>query len=82
MANVYQGKADGRQSEDEALPVSRFRPAYRALSEDERALHDAIKAKAVELEAVFNSVKSGRYQSLAMTSLEESVMWIIKELTS
>jgi hypothetical protein len=27
-------------------------------------------------------VKAGRYNSLALTSLEESVMWVIKELTS
>lgn len=81
MANVYEGKTDGRQS-DENIAVSRFRPRYRALTDDEKALHDAIKDKAAELEALFGKVKPGRYNSLAITSLEQSVMWVVKELTS
>jgi uncharacterized protein YoxC len=81
MAHVYEGKPDGRQA-DTAIPVSRFRPQYRALTDDEKALHDEIKGKAAELEAVFEKVKNGRYKSLAMTELETSVMWIVKELTS
>lgn len=82
MANVYEGKPDGRQSDDVAHKVSRFRPTYRALTDDEKALHDEIKTRAAELEVVFEKVKNGRYKSLAMTELETSVMWIIKELTS
>lgn len=81
MANVYEGKPDDRQA-DTAITVSRFRPRYRALTDDEKALHDALKDKAAELEVLFNKVKDGRYKSLAFTSLEESVMWIVKELTS
>ncbi len=81
MAHVYEGAPDGRQS-DEHIPVSRFRPRYRALTDDEKALHDAIKSKAAELEALFEQVKPGRYRSLGMTALEESVMWTVKELTS
>ncbi len=81
MAHVYEGKPDGRQA-DTAIAVSRFRPRYRALTDDEKALHDALKAKAVELEELYVKVKPGRYSSLAMTSLEESLMWIVKELTS
>lgn len=82
MAHVYDGPTDGRQSADVAAPVSRFRPTYRALTDAEKALHDEIKAKATELEALFERVKTGRYRSLGMTALEESVMWTIKELTS
>lgn len=82
MANVYDGKPDGRQSSDQAAPVSRFRPTYRALSDEEKALHDELKAKAAEMEALYARVKPGRYNSLAITSLEQSVMWIVKELTS
>jgi hypothetical protein len=81
MADVFEGKPDGRQA-DSAIPVSRFRPRYRALTDEEKALHDALKDKAAELEALFGKVKPGRYNSLAMTSLEESIMWIVKELTS
>lgn len=82
MAHVYEGKPDARQSDDVTLKPSRFRPTYRALTDDEKALHDALKAKAAELEVLFNQVKPGHYQSLAMTSLENSLMWIVKELTS
>ena len=82
MAHVYEGAPDGRQSDDPSMPTSRFRPRYRALSADEKALHDEIKAKATELEALFERVKSGRYRALGFTALEESVMWTIKELTS
>lgn len=80
MADVFEGKPDGRQA-DTQIPVSRFRPRYRALTDDEKALHDAIKAKAEELEQLYDRVKGGRYRALALTALEESVMWVVKELT-
>lgn len=82
MPHVYAGTPDARQSADVAEPVSRFRPRYRALTDAEKALHDEIKGKAAELEALFERVKPGRYRSLGMTALEESVMWTVKELTS
>lgn len=82
MADVFEGAPDARQSTDTAEAVSRFRPRYRALMDDEKALHDAIKAKAVELETLFEQVKPGRYRALSLTALEEAVMWNIKELTS
>ena len=81
MPHVYDGKPDGRQSE-ERIKVSRFRPKYRALSDDEKALHDQIKDQATVLEGLFEKLNGGRYQALAFTALEESVMWAIKELTS
>lgn len=80
--NVFEGDPDARQSADVAEPVSRFRPRYRALTDDEKALHDDIKGKASELEALFDRVKPGRYRSLGHTALEEAVMWTVKELTS
>lgn len=82
MANVFEGTADARQGADVNMPVSRFRPRYRALTDDEKALHDALKDKAAELEALFGKIKAGRYNALAITSLEQSIMWIVKELTS
>jgi hypothetical protein len=82
MADVFQGQADARQSGDVSHPVSRFRPTYRALTDSEKALHDEIKTKAAELEALFGRVKPGRYNALAMTALEQAVMWVVKELTS
>ena len=82
MPNVYEGTPDARQSADVAHPVSPFRPTYRALTDAEKLLHDELKDKAAELEALFQQVKPGRYNSLAVTSLEQSIMWIVKELTS
>jgi hypothetical protein len=81
VAHVYEGAPDGRQSA-EAITLSRFRPKYRALTDAEKALHDEIKSKATELEALFEQVKAGRYRSLGITALEEAVMWTVKELTS
>ena len=82
MADLYEGKPDARQSADVKHPVSRFRPTYRALTDDEKSLHDQLKDKAAELEVLFSKVKPGRYNALAITSLEQSIMWIVKELTS
>jgi len=80
--HVFEGAPDGRQSADLQERVSRFRPRYRALTDAEKALHDAIKGKATELEALFEQVKPGRYRALGLTALEEAVMWTVKELTS
>ena len=80
--HVYEDQPDARQSDDVNMPTSRFRPRYRALNEEEKALHDAIKAKATELEILFERVKPGRYRALGLTALEESVMWTVKELTA
>ena len=82
MANVFGGEADARQSSNTGEPTSRFRPVYRALTDEEKSLHDRLKAKAVELELLFEEVKPGRYRSLGFTALEESIMWTVKELTS
>jgi hypothetical protein len=81
MAHLYDGEPDARQ-QDGAVAVSRFRPRYRALSDEQQRLHDEIKAQAVALEALFRKAGSGRYHSLAITALEQAVMWIVKELTS
>ncbi len=83
MTHIYENQPDARQAaEGEQVQLSRFRPRYRHLSDDEKALHDAIKTKAAELEALFEQVKPGRYRALGLTALEESVMWTVKELTS
>ena len=60
----------------------RFRLRNPALTDEQLALHDAIKTKATELEVLFEQVKAGRYRALGFTALEESVMWTIKELTA
>lgn len=82
MSNVYEGRADARQQAAIDAPVSRFRPRYRALTDDEKKLHDALKDIAEELAELIEKVKPGRYRSLGLTALEEAVMWTVKELTS
>jgi hypothetical protein len=79
----YDDLTDDRIAQLETLAQSwRWMGADRALTDEEIALHDAIKSKATELETLFDQVKPGRYRSLGMTALEESVMWAVKELTS
>lgn len=86
MANIYDGPPDYRQSDREDYPLSRFRPRYRALSDEEKKLHDEIKELAAMLEASMvraNDLRGNpRYHALAITSLEQSVMWAVKGLTS
>lgn len=81
MTHIYENTPDARQSET-PIAVSRFRPRYRPLSDDEKSLHDAIKAKAGEMEELFLQVKPGLYGADAMKALEEAVMWIVKDLTA
>ena len=81
MANIFEGPTDGRQAET-AIEVSRFRPRYRALSDEEKAVHDDVKAAFVAVEEQIMRIKPGRYRSLAITSLEEACMWAVKELTA
>lgn len=80
MAHAYEGRPDGRQS-NEAIEVSRFRPMYRALSDAEKGLHDLIKVRAGDLETLISQIAPCRETSLAMTKLEEAVMWAVKALT-
>lgn len=79
--NVYEGKPDARQGDGNTV-TSRFRPMYRALTVEEKQLHDDIKAKAVELEQLLEKIPAGRYLSLGFTHLETAIMWAIKQLTS
>jgi len=58
MTHVFQDAPDGCRSGD--IRPSRFRPGYRALSAEEKDLHDAIKAKAGELEALFERARALR----------------------
>lgn len=81
LTHVFNGSPDARQS-SELIPVSRFRPRYRALTNDEKKLHDDIKAQAEVLERMFEKVRPGAYRDHAMLNLEQSVMFIIKDLTA
>jgi hypothetical protein len=60
----------------------RFRPNYRKLNDEEIDLLNEIKSKALELEQLYAKARDGRYHSLAITDLESSVMWIVKEIST
>lgn len=45
MANTFEGKPDTRQSDDVNLKVSRFRPNYRALTDEEKNFTMKLKVK-------------------------------------
>ncbi|MCW2242239.1 hypothetical protein [Azospirillum canadense] len=59
MAHIFEGEPDARQAGD--IKPSRFRPQYRQLSDEEKTLHDAIKGKAAELEALFEKARALRF---------------------
>jgi hypothetical protein len=62
--------------------MSRFRLKYRALSVAEAGQHDALKAGYEAVERLIDALPPGRYRALALTALEESCMWAVKELTA
>jgi hypothetical protein len=84
MANLFEGTPDARQLPEEDTPtrVSRFRQRYRQLNPVEVAHHDAIKDHAELLAELIERLEPGRYRALALTSLEASVMWAVKQLTA
>ena len=62
-----------------------FRKEYRNLTEDENEMLEDIKTQAEKLEAIYHTISAikgpSREVSLAMTKLEESVMWVVKRVT-
>ena len=62
-----------------------FRPVYRELSESEQSRIDSLKEKAFGFLQQLNVDETGkgkdRETSLAITHLEEAIMWAVKSLT-
>ena len=56
-----------------------FRKVYKTLSADSSALIQETKEKAEELEVLFKKVGS-REMSLALTNLEQALMWSTKAI--
>jgi hypothetical protein len=65
----------------EKLSESRFRITYRDLSVMEAQLVADIKRMAEGLAKLIDLAPTGRERALAMTKLEESVMWATKSIT-
>jgi hypothetical protein len=95
MTNLFEnGQADGRQADRTYLTDAEllFRPRYRQLGDDERDLHDRIKAKAAELAALFYEVEPinlgpskvrerGANVQMGVRHLEDAVYRVVKALT-
>lgn len=60
---------------------NKFRKEYRELDAGESHQVAAIKEAAELLDDVFEQMTESREKSLAMTKLEESVMWAVKGIT-
>jgi len=58
-----------------------FRKNYRELTDFEKKFIGEIKDKATELFDMIDTYPETRENSLAKTKLEESVMWIVKQVT-
>jgi len=58
-----------------------MRHTYRVLSDDEQAQMQAIKDKGLELHALIESIGRSRELSIALTKVEEAVMWAVKGIT-
>lgn len=59
-----------------------MRHEYRVLSPEEKLAMKAIKDHGLTfLEAINNYVHDGREKSLAITKVEEAVMWAVKSIT-
>lgn len=62
-----------------------FRKNYRELNAAEKAQIESVKKTAEELEALFNAAKENgknpRHLALAMTNLEQSIMWAVKAIS-
>ena len=60
-----------------------FRQQYRKLTEDEVQGIDSLKTHAANLGGIIHGfVPEGRERSLALTKLEEAVMWATKGITA
>jgi hypothetical protein len=58
-----------------------FREEYRVLSTEEKLAIRSIKAAAGRMLADLENVPDPRYKALAVTSLEQCVMWAVKGIT-
>jgi ABC-type transport system involved in cytochrome c biogenesis ATPase subunit len=58
-----------------------MRHAYRVLSDDEKALMQAIKDEGLKFHELVESAGQSREVSLAKTKIEEAVMWAVKHIT-
>lgn len=64
------------------MNVSRFRKEYRDLTDAEEELIQMIKSRAQDLEEFIEQMDHSREKSLALTNLEQAVMWATQGITA
>lgn len=62
-----------------------FRKEYRELTDEEKAAIEELKTTAEQMEITIENAKAAgknpRHLALAMTKLEEAIMWAVKAIT-
>lgn len=66
---------------DQRVANNVMRHEYRVLNDAEKAQMKAIKDKGLEFVELLHSIGSSREVSLAITKMEEAVMWGVKHIT-
>ena len=66
---------------DERTANNVMRHEYRVLSEEEKAQMKGIKDLGVEFVELCNGIGRSRELSLAISKMEEAVMWAVKHVT-
>lgn len=69
-------------SDDERTANNAMRHQYRVLSDAEKAQMQAIKDKGSEFYTLVSCMGKSRELSLALTKIEEAVMWAVKHVTA
>lgn len=69
-------------TDDGRVGNSPMRHKYRVLTDDEKALMEALKDKGQELLDLIENCGASRELSIARTKTEEAVMWAVKHVTN
>lgn len=67
---------------DERVVNNTMRHQYRVLGDAEKANMAAIKDKGLEFHELVSAMGRSRELSLALTKIEEAVMWAVKHITA
>lgn len=75
-------KAETIQStSDERVKNNVLRHEYRVLSDTEKSQLQELKDRGLDLLNIINSLPTSRETSLAVTNVEQAIMWAVKSLT-
>ncbi len=72
---------DVKSTSDERVVNNTMRHQYRVLTDEEKAAMQKIKDMGLDFHTYIESLGKSRELSLALTKIEETVMWAVKHLT-